>query len=300
MTTYAAALAEARAALERASIENAALDARVLLAAAAQLDMAGLIARGKDILPHLAQARFRNHIVRRSAGEPVAHILGEAEFWGLPIRLNAATLAPRPDTETLVEIVLEEARRRMAPDVRICDLGTGSGAIAIALLKELPEARALATDISGEALAMARRNAERLGVLARLELRKVSFVEGPAGPFDIVVSNPPYVRSGEIETLQREVRDHDPRAALDGGPDGLAAYRTILGRAGELLGEKSFIAFEVGYDQSETVAALCRAAGLSEVRIVKDLAGNGRVVVAGREAAGEASGDAKKTLGKIR
>jgi release factor glutamine methyltransferase len=278
--TYGEALSEARSALRRSGADSPALDARLLLAAAAGLEMAALIARDGDALPALAQATFGDHLKRRAAGEPVARILGETEFWGLPIRLSAATLVPRPDTETLVAAVLEAARRMPSPEIAICDLGTGSGAIAIALLRELPRATALATDISDAALSMARLNAERLGVSSRLSLRNVSFAVGPEGRFDIVVANPPYVRSGAIGGLATEVRDHDPRAALDGGPDGLAAYRTILGGLGTLLADGGFLALEVGYDQGESVAALCRGAGLECGRIVKDLAGKGRVVMA--------------------
>jgi release factor glutamine methyltransferase len=296
--TYGEALAEGRAALERSGVASPALDARLLLAAASGVDMAALIAGSGDALPELAHATFEDHLRRRVEGEPVARIVGETEFWGLRIGLNAATLVPRPDTETLVEAVLQEARRGFPPDITICDLGTGSGAIAIALLRELPRAHAVATDISEEALSMARANAERLGVLPRLNLRKTSFTEGPDGPFDVVVCNPPYIRSDVIPTLEREVR-FDPRAALDGGPDGLAAYRAILARVEELVGKGGLLAFEVGHDQSESVSALCRAAGLSGVTIVKDLAGMSRVVMA-RQSLSEAIPEApKKALGKV-
>src|SRR6187551_1083325 len=144
--TYGEALASGRAALQRNGITSAGLDARLLLADAAGIDMAALLARAPDVLPALADAAFKNHIGRRAAGEPVARILGESEFWGLPFKVDAATLLPRPDTETLVEAALEEARG-WPPEISICDLGTGSGAIVIALLKELPKARAVATDI---------------------------------------------------------------------------------------------------------------------------------------------------------
>ena len=298
MTTYGEALAKGRAALTRGNVESAALDARLLLAAATGLDMAALIARSGDEIPKLANATFKNHMIRRLAGEPVARILGETEFWGLQIKLNAATLVPRPDTETLVEAVLREAGRR-TPEITICDLGTGSGAIAIALLSELPRARAVATDISEEALSIARLNAERHGVSSRLSLRRMDFAEGLEGPFDIVVANPPYIRSDAIGGLQREVRDHDPRVALDGGPDGLAAYRTILGRAAELLGNSGFLALEVGHDQAESVAALCREAGLSRLSSVKDLAGNWRVVTAHSGVSAAIRQAPKKALGEV-
>ncbi len=295
--TYAEALVEGRAALKTAGTD-AARDARLLLAAAAELDMAELVARSGDTLPAIAQARFSAYLKRRSAGEPVARILGYAEFWGLDFKLNAATLVPRPDTETLVEAVLEEARR-FQPTLKLCDLGTGSGAIAIALLTELKEARAVATDISEEALAAARANAEAHHVADRVRFVKVDFAEGPEGPFDIVVANPPYIRSAAIAELSAEVNEHDPLAALDGGPDGLAAYRAILRRAGSLLTEHGFFAFEVGHDQGESVAALCRETGLSDVLIRRDLAGRERVVTGRQTFLGANRKVAKKALGKV-
>jgi release factor glutamine methyltransferase len=280
MTSYGEALALARASLTEAGVANAALDARLLLAAASGLDTAALIARGSADLPTIARAAFEAHMERRLKGEPIARILGEKEFWSLPIAVGGAVLVPRPETETLVETVLGEIRRRFRSDIAICDLGTGTGAILIALLKELPEARGLATDISAEALSIARLNAERHGVGRRIGFECVSFAQGPTGSFDVVVANPPYIRSGAIDGLEREVRDYDPRAALDGGVDGLAAYRAILARIDSLLCGGGLLAFEVGYDQSEAVAALCHDAGLSEVHVHADLAGIGRVVTA--------------------
>jgi release factor glutamine methyltransferase len=278
--TYAEALSEGRAALQASGVESPALDARLLLAHAADLDAAALIARSNEELPALAHRAFANHLRRREKGEPVARIFGEAEFYGLRLKLGPATLIPRPETETLVELVLAEARNRFPPNVSICDLGTGSGAIAIALLTELPEAHATATDISEEALSIAMLNAERHGVRSRMMFRRAAFGEALEGPFDIVVSNPPYIRSDVIATLAREVRDHDPRAALDGGPDGLAAYRAILAHAPELLHDGGILALEIGYDQSESVAALCREAGFGQVAAYPDLAGRERVVMA--------------------
>lgn len=280
MTSYGKALAEARASLHRSGIKDAALDARLLLANAAGIGIAGVIARDGDPLLPLACETFRNHIDRRMQGEPVARILGEANFWGLRLRLNSDTLVPRAETETLVEVVLAEARGGVAAQTRICDLGTGSGAIAIALLSELPAARAVATDISEAALSMAKENAERHGVAARIDFRVADFAAGPEGPFDIVVSNPPYIRSEEIAGLQREVRQFDPRRALDGGPDGLDACRAIIGRAGEMLAGGGVLALEIGYDQGGAVVGLCREGGLADPRIEQDLGGRDRVVIA--------------------
>ena len=299
MTTFAAALAEGRAVLEASGIENAALDARLLLARAAGIDLAALIARSGDELPELAHAAFKDHLKRRRFGEPLPRIFGEAEFYGLTFKLNAATLVPRPETETLVEIVLQEERRRFSPDISICDLGTGSGAIVIALLSELKKACAVATDISEDALAIARENAERHGVHSRLKLRVADFAASPGGQFDIVVSNPPYIRRAVIPTLGREVREHDPLVALDGGPDGLAAYRSILAQAGTMLAPSGFLALEIGYDQGEAVAGLCREAGLSNVHIHPDLAGRARVVSGSESLVWTKKKGAKKALGKV-
>lgn len=284
--TYAEALSEGRAALQKSGAESPALDARLLLAHAAGLDAAALIARGNDELPGLAKQAFKNHLKRREEGEPVARIFGEAEFFGLRLKLGPATLIPRPETETLVEVVLAEARSCFPPDVSICDLGTGSGAIAIALLSQLPKACATATDISEDALSIAMLNAGQHGVRSRMTFRRAAFGEPLDGPFDIVVSNPPYIRSDVIGTLAREVREHDPRVALDGGLDGLAAYRAILKNAKELFAEGGILALEIGYDQGESVAALCSEAGLGNVATHRDLAGRERVVMARKGALG--------------
>ena len=279
-TTVGAALGAARQALRAAGVASAGLDSRLLLAEAAGLDMAALIARSEEELPAAAAARFDAHLRDRLSGMPVARILGTKEFWGLSFALNAATLEPRPDTETLVEAAVAAARRRFPPDLTICDLGTGSGAILIALLHELPQARGVGTDVSEEALAMARQNAERLGVGARARFALCEFADGPIGLYDIVVSNPPYIRSSEIPHLAAEVRDHDPRAALDGGPDGLAAYRAVAARGAALLAEGGMLAVEVGEGQAPAVAELLEGSGFGRLEAHSDLAGVARVLTA--------------------
>jgi release factor glutamine methyltransferase len=282
VTTFGEALSAGRVMLAQAGVESAALDARLLLAAAAELDGAAIVARGREPLPPLVGARFDAHLMRRAAGEPVARILGTKEFWSLPLKLGAATLVPRPETEVLVEAVLAEVRRGAAPARTICDLGTGSGAIVLALLTELPQATAVATDLSREALAVAAENARALGVDDRLACEHGDFAVVPQGRFDIVVSNPPYVRSDALADLPIEVRDFDPRLALDGGPDGLAAHRSILERAPGLVAERGMLVLEAGDEQSDAVAALCSEAGFGDATIVSDLGGRRRAVLARR------------------
>lgn len=296
MTTIAAALLGARRVLANAGIETAALDARLLLAASTDLDMAALLARDDEEVPALAEATFDAQIQRRLRHEPVARILGEREFWGLSFLVNADTLVPRPETETLVEAVLAETKRRaMPPGLRICDLGTGCGAVIVALLREMPEASGVAADISQAALETARLNAELLGVADRITFREADFAEVLDGPFDIIVSNPPYIRSSVIAELAAEVGDYDPRLALDGGEDGLSAYRAITHRAPLLLSAAGFLALEVGFDQSRAVAALCAGEGLRDVDVRADLAGVERVIVASMKVAGNGHHDPKNT-----
>jgi release factor glutamine methyltransferase len=299
MTTFGEALAAARARLCDAGAATPGLDARLLMAAAAGLDAAALIARSREPLPCLAQSRFDAHLKRRLGGEPVARIIGEKEFWSLAFAIDGAVLAPRPETEILVEVALGEARRRFPPDIHICDLGTGSGAVIVALLVELPDARGTAMDLSEEALRVARRNAERHGVALRLSLEQGDFASKPEGPFDVVVSNPPYIRTETISRLAPEVREYDPHLALDGGWDGLEAYRAILARAPELIRADGVIALETGHDQSAAVADLCRLAGLAEVRIVSDLSGTERVVVARQHKLSNYTEGQQKTLGNV-
>ena len=285
MTKIAAALAAGRARLAGVGGTTAALDARLLLGAAAGMDTTTLLAEPEHVLSSEAEEKFAALLARRAGGEPVARILGVKEFWGLPFQLNAATIDPRPDTETLVEAALAEARLGFAGrPLHICDLGTGTGAILIALLTELPGARGTAVDISQDAVHMARRNAQRLGVAARISFHVGDFSVSPGGPFDMVVSNPPYVRTSDLAALAREVRVHDPHAALDGGEDGLAAYRAIASRAEELLAPGGVLVFEIGCGQERAVAGICASGGLAVRRSVADLGGVTRVIVAGRTA----------------
>jgi release factor glutamine methyltransferase len=267
------------------AIDSAELDARMLVGEALGLDLTGMIAATTRLVTPAEAARLEEFASRRLGGEPVARVLGFKEFWGLPLQLNAATLVPRPDTETVVELALEMLRTRPAQNrpLRIADIGTGSGAILLALLSELPDAHGVGTDVSTAALATARANAARLGFAGRASFLACDYAAALSGRFDLIVSNPPYVRSGEITGLAAEVRDHDPHLALDGGADGLDAYRVLIPQAARLLAPGGVLALEVGYDQAAGVNGLVAAAGLTLYGPPKaDLGGNPRAV-AGRK-----------------
>ena len=264
-----------------AANDSAELDARLLIGHALGLDLTGLItAAQRQVTPDEA-ARLEEFARRRLAGEPVARILGEKEFWGLPLQLSSATLVPRPDTETVVELALELLRAGgdLSRPLRIADLGTGSGAILLALLSELPAARGFGTDISEDALQTAAANAARAGLSDRATFVACDYASGLAGPFDLIVSNPPYIRSTDIGGLAVEVRNHDPLAALDGGADGLDAYRALIPPAASLLAPGAALVVEAGEGQSGQIQALMTAAGLTPATAPKaDLAGIPRAV----------------------
>ena len=266
--------------LHAAGIDSAELDARLLMGAALQLDLTGLITSISRRLATSETLALDGFARRRIAGEPVARILGWKEFWGLPLKLSASTLVPRPDTETVVEAALENARG-LAPDrpLRIADIGTGSGAILLALLHELPHAFGIGTDISPEALRTARSNAVNLKLSSRAAFVACDYAAALSDAFDLVVSNPPYVRSSDIAGLADEVRDHDPRPALDGGADGLAAYRALIPQAEALMRPGGALVVEAGHGQSSDIESLMTAAGLTvDCPPKPDLAGVPRAV----------------------
>ena len=262
-------------------IESAEIDARILAGSVLNLDLTGMIAAATRRVSEDEAARLESYALRRLAGEPVARIIGLKEFWGLPLRLSPAALVPRPDTETVVEAALAIIRRPSKSEgaVRLADFGTGSGAILLALLSEWPAAFGIGTDLSEAALRTARSNASQLGLLARAGFVACSYGAALAGPFDLIVSNPPYIRSADIASLDTGVRDYDPRGALDGGADGLDAYRAILPDVTRLLVPGGAVVVEVGHDQSSEVEGLMIAAGLAPAGPPKaDLAGVPRVV----------------------
>jgi release factor glutamine methyltransferase len=267
--------------LRSADVDSAELDARILVGVVLGLDLSGVIAAAARLLSADEAARLEDYTQRRMAGEPVARIIGVKEFWGLPLLISPATLVPRPDTETVVEAALEilRAEARCNHSLLITDLGTGSGAILLALLSELPNAFGIGTDISEAALQTARGNAAHLGFAERAAFIACDYGAALSGAFGLIVSNPPYIRSADIAALGTEVRDHDPRHALDGGADGLDAYRLIASEAMRLLAPGGALVMEVGRGQSNDVEGLMTAAGLTPAGVPKsDLAGIRRAV----------------------
>jgi release factor glutamine methyltransferase len=266
---------------ESAAIDSAELDARLLVGNALGLDLTGLITQATRPLSVAEAAQIEVTAARRLSGEPVARILGNKEFWGMALQLSPATLVPRPDTETVVEMALEMLRAVpiSKDELRIADIGIGSGAILLALLSELPNAYGVGTDVSLEALATARINAINLGLGDRAAFVACDYASALRGTFHLIVSNPPYIRSAEIAGLAAEVRNHDPLRALDGGHDGLAAYRALVPQAVPLLAPKGALVVEVGHDQSGEVEGLMTAAGLIHDGPPRaDLAGISRAV----------------------
>ena len=268
--------------LKSARLDEAELDARILVGAALGLDLTGLITQAARPLTAAQASRLAQHAQRRIAGEPVARILGTREFWGLPFRLSEATLVPRPDTETVVELALEIFRERKASHPpRIADIGTGSGAILLALLHEIPDAFGVGTDLSLNALKTARANAVALGLADRAVFVVCSYAAALRGPFDLIVSNPPYIPSAEIPKLSIEVREHDPHLALDGGTDGYDAYRALIPQAAERLAPGGALIVEAGQGQAQNIETLMRGGALSLDRPPKaDLTGIPRAVSA--------------------
>lgn len=263
------------------AVDSAELDARLLVGAALGLDLTGLIAAAARPLTRDESMRLEDFARRRLAGEPVARILGIKEFWGLSLQLSPATLVPRPDTETVVELALEIWHAERRPDHRLCiaDIGTGSGAILLALLSELPGACGIGTDISLAALQIANSNAAHLGFTPRAAFVACDYAAALSGVFDLVVSNPPYIRSAEIAGLANEVREYDPPGALDGGADGLDAYRALIPQAAHLLAPRGTLVVEAGLGQSSHIQGLMTAAGLTLKWPPKaDLAGVPRAV----------------------
>jgi release factor glutamine methyltransferase len=283
--TIAGARRALAAQLRAHNIDSPELDARILIGYALGLDHAALAAAGTRRLSADEKNAIATLAHRRLAREPVARILGRKEFWSLPLRVDAATLVPRPETETIVEAALAaiDAHGPRSRTLCIADLGTGSGALLLALLSELPNAFGVGSDTSIGALRVAQDNARRLA-LTRAAFLACDMAVALRGPFDVIVSNPPYIASGDIAALAPEVRDYDPRPALDGGPDGLDFYRVLVATAPRLLASNGALVVELGIGQVEPVAALFAASGLASSPPRPDVNGVPRALVASKRA----------------
>ena len=254
------------------------LDARLLVGHALGLDHTALASNGERELSVDEVSAISDLAARRLAHEPVARIVGRKEFWGLEFRVTSATLVPRPETETLVEAALAAIPDRSLP-LRIVDFGTGTGALLLALLSEFPNAVGIGTDISVSALAVARDNANRLGVGSRAYFAACDYGSALRGPFDLIISNPPYIADGDMAGLDPEVRNYDPRLALDGGTSGLDAYRAVVAHAGRLLAPEGILVVELGVGQAFSVAALMDKGGIVADAPKPDLSGHFRALL---------------------
>ncbi len=263
--------------LERAGISEAKLDARLLLEYVCGTDHSALLTHPERELTDEETQTYEGLIKRRAEREPVAYILGTWDFMGLSFEVNSDVLIPEQDSEFLVE----EALRHCQDDMEILDLCTGSGCIGLSILNFSNYSRATCTDISGKALAVARRNAEKLGLSDRVTFMETDLFPGEERKYDMIVSNPPYIRTDVIETLAPEVKDHEPRLALDGSDDGLSFYRRIIDNAHRFLLSSGYLIMEIGYDQAQDVTELLEAKGhFHAIETIKDYSGNDRVVKA--------------------
>ena len=284
-TPARALLTEGRAQLQAAGIDSAALEARLLLAYAMDAAPESLLAEPNQAVSADAEARFRDALGRRLGREPLFYITGEREFYGLPFYVDARALIPRPETELLVEeAVSAVADMRTANDkgagLLIADIGTGSGCIVVATATALREARFIATDISAEALEVALANAERHGVADRITFAVGDLLEPLSGPVDIIIANPPYIPAENLPGLQAEIRDHEPRVAVDGGEGGMTIAERLVRTAPDYLKPRGRLLMEVGYGQAPLIVDVAREvfpAG-TEVDMALDLAGVARVV----------------------
>lgn len=275
--TLVKAWTAARNRLTQGGIDSPVIDARLLLEAAADASRMDIVTDPYRELTAEQVATLDGYVERRLRREPVAHILGRKGFWKVMLSVNNQVLTPRPDTEVIVDLVLKRTTEHQA--FNLLDLGVGSGAIILSILAERPAAKGLGIDISSEALAVARENAANLDLNQQVALLRGDWTGGLADEnFDIVVSNPPYIATDEIDTLEPEVRDHEPRLALDGGPDGLDPYRILAPEILRVLKPGGLFAVEIGHTQSKDVEALFEAAGGLEVWTIKDLSDRDRVV----------------------
>jgi len=279
--TVSAVLSRARNRFTEAGIADPATDARLLISGLLGLSSTEMLTRANDVPDAEKIAVIEAAIERRLQHEPVHRILGEREFYGLPLSLSAETLEPRPDTEILVDTMLPYLRTLASEggDLHILDIGTGTGAICLALLSELPQAKGTGSDISADALQTAAANAKRNGLEERFRAIQSSWFDSIDGRFHAIVSNPPYIASKVIHDLAPEVKKFDPAAALDGGPDGLDAYRAIAKDAARFLRQNGIIGLEIGFDQCDDVSDVFEKEGFKRLESVKDYGQNDRVLV---------------------
>lgn len=271
---------DARRRLEAAGVDSPVIDARLLLEAGAGVGRVDIVTDPRRPVSAAQAAAVEVLLRRREAREPIGHILGHKGFWTLDFTVNADVLSPRPESELLVEVAMETLPKGWP--ARVLDLGVGSGAILLSVLSERPASTGIGVDASEAALAVARGNAKRLKLADRAELRQGDWADGIEGQFDLILSNPPYIPSADIDGLAPEVAKWEPRLALDGGPDGLAPYRRIIADLPRLLSPIGAFAFEVGRGQAEAVQALAEAQGLTTSTPRLDLAGIPRVVAGKR------------------
>jgi release factor glutamine methyltransferase len=280
--TRARALAEARAHLKRSATDPADIDARFLVFAACGIDGSDLLRNPDVVLTDREASCLRDFVLRRAAREPVSRIVGRRPFWTLDLAVRPDVLDPRDDTEALVRLALRTLRERGVAPRNILDLGSGSGAILCALLSEFPDAFGVAVDLSAAACAATRENLSLCGLESRAAVVRASWLDAIAGRFDLIVSNPPYIPSAEIEGLELEVRAHDPHLALDGGADGLGPYRELLAQAPGRLAERGALALEFGFGQKRALAALAEPCGFREIGAERDLGGRDRAIALAR------------------
>jgi release factor glutamine methyltransferase len=281
MATAGQVINEAATRLAGVGIYTAHYDARLMVAEVLGIEMRRLPASHHAELSGDESAWLAAMLERRLAREPMSHILGRRGFWTLEFQVTADTLDPRPDTETLIEAVLDAVEDRGRPRT-LLDLGTGTGCILLTLLSEMGHSTGLGIDASLAALAVAGRNAETLGLAARAEFRQGNWGDGLNGGFDIIVSNPPYIPDGDIDGLEPEVARYEPRSALAGGPDGLDCYRELIPHMARLLAPGGVAALEVGAGQAQDVVALLAIAGLPGASVLRDLGGVERCLIVRR------------------
>ncbi len=281
--TRRAALKEAVTLMKAAGLDTPVLDARLIVQHALGIDWHTLYTKDDQPLSEPERARLESELTRRAGHEPVSRIVGRRHFWTLDLAVSPDTLDPRADTETLVEAVVHAIPDRNTP-LRILDLGTGTGAILLALLAEYPAATGLGIDLSDATLEIARANADSHGLAERASFAQGNWTEGLSGPFDLIVSNPPYIETADLPALPPEVREHDPILALDGGADGLDAYRAILPAIADLLDRDGSAVLEIGFGQADDVCRVARDCGLTEVARRADLGGVERALTFKRAA----------------